>query len=79
MVYVAIVIDVFARRPIAEPAQRLEQPHDRQPLARRPCRIRRQQLVQFAPLRPQLRLRLNPTLAGELGVTRSNDLEHDLP
>ena len=44
---------------VAEAAQLLEHPDQRQPLAPRPRRVRRQQPVQLAPPRPDLRLRLH--------------------
>ena len=44
---------------VAEPAQLLEDPDQRQPLPARPRRIHRQQPVELLPPRPDLRLRLH--------------------
>jgi hypothetical protein len=64
---------------IAETAQFLEQPHQRQPFPARPCRIRCQKPFQLLPPRPQLRLRLHPPLVDERGLARADHLPHDLP
>jgi hypothetical protein len=52
---------------VAEPAQLLEDPGQRQPPPARPRGIRRQQPIELLPPRPDLRLRLDRPLIGELG------------
>jgi hypothetical protein len=64
---------------IAETAQLLEQPHQRQPFPARPRRVRCQKPFQLLPPRPQLRLRLHPPLVDERGLARADHLPHHLP
>ena len=64
---------------VALPPQEIEQPLQRQPLPPRPRRVLRQHRFQPADERPQLRMRLLPTLVGELGRSRPDHLAHHLP
>ena len=64
---------------VALPPQEIEQPLQRQPLPPRPRHILRQHRFQPADEQPQLRMRLLPTLVGELGRSRPDHLAHHLP
>jgi hypothetical protein len=64
---------------VAEPAQLLEDPDQRQPLPARPRRIHRQQPVELLSPRPDLRLRLHLPLVDELRRPAAHHPPHGLP